>query len=104
MANFRYFLALNGVDENKKGLTLATVHTVKGLEFDIVFLMGMTEGVLPDYRAKKDKELAEEKNNAYVAVTRAKKCIYVTYPKSRIMPWGAIKRQDISRFIKDFSG
>lgn len=102
LANFRYFLALNGVDENKKGLTLATVHTVKGLEFDIVFLMGMTEGVLPDYRAKGDKELAEEKNNAYVAVTRAKKCIYVTYPKSRIMPWGDKKSQYISRFIKDF--
>lgn len=102
LANFRYFLALNGVDENKKGLTLATVHTVKGLEFDIVFLMGMTEGVLPDYRAKKDKELAEEKNNAYVAVTRAKKCIYVTYPKSRIMPWGDRKLQYISQFIRDF--
>jgi DNA helicase II / ATP-dependent DNA helicase PcrA len=102
LANFRYFLALNGIDDNKKGLTLATVHTVKGLEYDIVFLMGMNEGVLPDYRAKNDKALAEERNNAYVAVTRAKKCIYVTYPKSRIMPWGAIKPQAISRFIEHF--
>jgi DNA helicase II / ATP-dependent DNA helicase PcrA len=97
LANFRYFLALNSIDHNKKGLTLAAVHTVKGLEFDIVFLMGMTEGVLPDYRTiGNSKALAEEQNNAYVAVTRAKKCIYVSYPKSRIMPWGAIKPQAIS--------
>ncbi len=102
LANFRYFLALNGIDDNKKGLTLATVHTVKGLEYDIVFLMGMNEGVLPDYRAKNDKALAEERNNAYVAVTRAKKCIYVTYPKSRIMPWGEPKSQIISQFIRYF--
>jgi DNA helicase II / ATP-dependent DNA helicase PcrA len=102
LANFRYFLALNGIDDNKKGLTLATVHTVKGLEYDIVFLMGMNEGVLPDYRAKKDEALAEERNNAYVAVTRAKKCIYVTYPKSRIMPWGGTKSQAISQFIRYF--
>lgn len=103
LANFRYFLALNGIDENKNGLTLATVHTVKGLEYDIVFLMGMNEGVLPDYRAKNDKSAeAEERNNAYVAVTRAKKCIYVTYPKSRIMPWGDKKSQYVSQFIKDF--
>ena len=102
LANFRYFLALNGVDENKKGLTLATVHTVKGLEYDIVFLIGMNDGVLPDYRAKDDKALAKERNNAYVAVTRAKKCIYVTYPKSRIIPWGGVKPQYLSRFVRDF--
>jgi DNA helicase II / ATP-dependent DNA helicase PcrA len=99
LSNFRYFLALNSVDENKQGLALATIHTVKGLEYDIVFLMGMNEGVLPDYRAKDKKALAEERNNAYVAVTRAKKCIYVTYPKSRIMPWGGTKHQIASTFI-----
>ena len=102
LSNFRYFLAMNGIDENKKGLTLATVHTVKGLEYDIVFLMGMNDGVLPDYHAKDKKALAEEQNNAYVAVTRAKKCIYVTYPKSRIMPWGDDKPQYLSRFVRDF--
>jgi len=50
LANFRYFLAMRSIDQNKKGLTLATVHTVKGLEFEIVFLLGMNNGVLPDYR------------------------------------------------------
>lgn len=101
LANFRYFLALNSADENKHGLALATIHTVKGLEYDIVFLMGMNQGVLPDYRAQDEKALAEERNNAYVAVTRAKKCIYVTYPKSRIMPWGGTKQQIVSTFIKE---
>ena len=83
-------------------MTLATVHTVKGLEFDIVFLIGMNQDVLPDYRAKDVKSKTEERNNAYVAITRAKRCIYVTYPKSRCMPWGSSKSQIISEFIKDF--
>lgn len=103
LANFRYFLALKGIKENKKGLTLATVHTVKGLEFDIVFLIGMNQDVLPDYRAKDAKSKTEERNNAYVAITRAKRCIYVTYPKSRYMPWGTTKSQIISEFIKNFT-
>ncbi len=102
LANFRYFLALNSIDEHKEGLTLATVHTVKGLEYDIVFLMGMNEGVLPDFRSKNDKSVEEERNNAYVAVTRAKKCIYVTYPNHKKMSNGSIRAQQISRFIETF--
>jgi len=102
LSNFRYFLALNGLDENKSGLALASVHTVKGLEYDIVFLMGMNNGVLPDYRAKEQKAISEERNNAYVAVTRAKKCIYITYPQTRKMPRGDIRSQNISPFIADF--
>jgi DNA helicase II / ATP-dependent DNA helicase PcrA len=102
LANFRYFLALNSIDAHKEGLTLATIHTVKGLEYDIVFLMGMNEGVLPDFRAKEEKEkINEERNNTYVAVTRAKKCIYVTYPRMKATRWGD-KLQTISRFISDF--
>lgn len=102
LSNFRYFLALNGLDENKNGLALASVHTVKGLEYDIVFLMGMNNGVLPDYRAKDQKAISEERNNAYVAVTRAKKCIYITYPQTRKMPRGDIRSQTVSSFIADF--
>ena len=55
------------------GLTLSVVHTMKGLEKSIVFLMGMCEGVFPDYRAKSPKEIEEERNNAFVAVIRAKR-------------------------------
>lgn len=101
LVNFRYFLALSGAKEHPNQLTLATVHTTKGLEYAIVFLIGMNEGVFPDYRAKTDLALQEERNNAYVAITRAKRCIYITRPKSRIMPWGDPKPQSISRFIKD---
>jgi len=102
LANFRYFLAMKSVDENKKGITLSTIHTVKGLEFEIVFLIGMNNGVLPYYKAETEKEKAEERNNAYVAVTRAKHCIYVTYPNSKMM-WEKPRFQQVSMFIKDFN-
>lgn len=77
---------------------MATVHTVKGLEYEIVFLMGMNEGVFPDYRANTKTKMEEERNNAYVAITRAKRCIYITYPQCRKMPWGE-KDQKISSFL-----
>jgi DNA helicase II / ATP-dependent DNA helicase PcrA len=101
--NFRYFLALNSTKENKEELVLSTVHASKGLEFEIVFLMGMNQGSFPDYRAlqKGEKAIQEERNNAYVAVTRAKRCIYLTYPKSKKMPWGGDKLQEVSCFIKN---
>ena len=101
LAAFRNALALGQLSENSNddGLTLSTVHTMKGLEKDIVFLIGMCEGVFPDYRARTDKELDEERNNAFVAVTRAKRWLYVSYPKQRMMPWGDLRPQQRSRFI-----
>ena len=102
ISNFRQFLAMGVTNANKqKGLTLATVHTVKGLGFDVVFLMGMNEGTFPDYRAKTENLLQEEKNTAYVAITRAKRWLYITYPDSKMMPWGDIKKQTPSRFISN---
>jgi DNA helicase-2/ATP-dependent DNA helicase PcrA len=98
VSNFRYFLALNNTKESKNEITLSTVHTIKGLEFEIVFLLGMNDGVFPDYRAKSEAALKEEKNNLYVAVTRAKRCLYITYPLIKKMPWGE-KQQMISRFM-----
>jgi DNA helicase-2/ATP-dependent DNA helicase PcrA len=100
---FRNALALGQLAESAqgKGITLSTVHTMKGLEKDIVFLIGMVEGVFPDYRAKTAQEIEEEKNSAFVAVTRAKRWLYITYPQKRTMPWGDIRHQTPSRFIKD---
>lgn len=86
-----------------KGLTLSTVHTMKGLEKDIVFLIGMCDGVFPDYRATSQKDLNEEKNNAFVAVTRAKRWLYISYPQYRMMPWGKAKFHQASRFINTLS-
>ncbi|WP_298066443.1 ATP-dependent helicase [uncultured Acinetobacter sp.] len=99
---FRNALALGQLSDHDidGGLTLSTVHTMKGLEKDIVFLIGMCEGVFPDYRAKTAKELEEEKNNAFVAVTRARRWLYMSYPKQRMMPWGDIKFQAESCFIR----
>jgi DNA helicase-2/ATP-dependent DNA helicase PcrA len=85
------------------GITLSTVHTMKGQEFDIVFLMGMDDETFPDYRAIRNNgiELIQEKNNLYVAITRAKRFLYVTWPQKRMMPWGDNKTRRISRFIND---
>jgi DNA helicase-2/ATP-dependent DNA helicase PcrA len=70
------------------------------MEFDVVFLIGMTEGTFPDYRAK-GNALEEESRSAFVAVTRSKRLLYLTYPEKRIMPWGDIKRQQPSRYIRE---
>ncbi|MFN8889060.1 MAG: 3'-5' exonuclease, partial [Cyclobacteriaceae bacterium] len=60
------------------------------------------EGTFPDFRAVNSggEELQQEKNNAYVAFTRAKRFLYVSYPKRRQMPWGDYKVRFISRFLK----
>ncbi|MEQ8706713.1 MAG: ATP-dependent helicase [Phaeodactylibacter sp.] len=103
VSNFRHYLALNSSNDNGNGVTLSTIHASKGLEFEVVILMGLNEGVLPSYRAKTNREIEEERNTAYVAVTRAKKCIHMTYPIERLMPWGDVKKQTPSRFIKNYS-
>lgn len=101
LKSFRNAMTLGKLDSatQGKGLTLSTVHTMKGLEKDIVFLIGMCDGVFPDYRATSQKDLNEETNNAFVAVTRAKRWLYISYPQYRMMPWGSEKHHHISRFI-----
>jgi len=85
------------------GVALLTVHSAKGMEFNVVFVIGMCEGTFPDYRASRAAELAEEKRNAFVAVTRSRRLLYLSYPEQRIMPWGGIKRQAPSRFLEVIS-
>jgi ATP-dependent DNA helicase UvrD/PcrA len=84
------------------GITLSTVHTMKGQEFDIVFVIGMDDETFPDYRAVRSGgiEMTQERNNLYVAFTRAKRFLYVTWPQKRMMPWGNTKTREISRFLK----
>jgi len=97
-------LGLMNISTNKEiGICLSTVHTMKGQESEIVFLIGMDDGTFPDYRAinKGREELQQEKNNTYVAFTRAKRFLYVSYPKKRLMPWGDSKVRTISRFLRD---
>lgn len=102
---FKSALALGLTDNSKNnetGICLSTVHTMKGQESEIVFLIGMDDGTFPDFRAinKSGEELQQEKNNTYVAFTRAKRFLYVSYPKKRLMPWGDYKNRTISRFLK----
>ncbi len=87
------------------GITLSTVHTMKGQEFDIVFVIGMDDETFPDYRAVRNGgvEMTQEKNNLYVAFTRAKRFLYVTWPQKRMMPWKDYKFRKISRFLKVFN-
>lgn len=90
------------INKNDVGVCLSTVHTMKGQESEIVFLIGMDEGTFPDFRAITKEEIQQEKNNAYVAFTRAKRFLFVSYPAKRLMPWGDYKSRSISRFLKVF--
>jgi DNA helicase-2/ATP-dependent DNA helicase PcrA len=96
-------MGLTTPQEEQDGLALATVHSVKGLEYDIVFLTGMVEGTFPDYRAVRvgGKALEEEKNEAFVAMTRAKRFLFITWPEAKYMPWDRSNRvrQSKSRFL-----
>lgn len=85
------------------GVSLLTVHKSKGLEFETTFVIGLNEGVLPDYRSSEDN-ISEEDNNAYVAFSRAKRRCYISALKSRTMPWGSQKPQKISRYIEKVRG
>lgn len=105
LTSFRNLISLGktAATEAHTGISLLTAHMSKGLQYDVVFVMGLCEGVFPDYRAINGgkEQLAQEKNNMYVAVTRAKRLCYMTYPQKRLMPWGNIKSQIPSRYIKD---
>lgn len=87
------------------GVTLSTIHSIKGLEYDIVFVIGLNEGSFPDYRAvrARGKQLDEEKNLTYVALTRAKRFLHLSYPKTKFMPWDKETpyKQNASRYLKD---
>lgn len=103
LASFHNSLSLGQISsyEEKSGVALSTVHTMKGQENDIVFLIGMDDLTFPDYRAvrKGGIELQQEKNDLYVAITRAKRFLYISYPKNREMPWGGIYKRDRSRLL-----
>ncbi len=83
---------------------LLTVHSSKGLEFEVVFIVGMAEGIFPDYRSQgKPTETAEERRNAFVAVTRSRRLLYFSYAKQRRMPWGDIRMSKPSPFLTQVS-
>ncbi len=90
-------------DESEAALTLMTLHTAKGLEFPVVFVVGMEEGLLPhirSIRSEDEEEMAEERRLAYVGITRAKNRLYLVHASQRAM-WGNFELQTPSRFLED---
>ena len=107
VTNFLADLALvsdqDDVDEQAPAVTLMTLHAAKGLEFPVVFLVGMEEGIFPLSRAiMEDDELEEERRLAYVGITRAKKKLYLTNAFSRLL-YGRIQRNQPSRFVEEIN-
>nr|VFK08209.1 MAG: DNA helicase-2 / ATP-dependent DNA helicase PcrA [Candidatus Kentron sp. LPFa]VFK24808.1 MAG: DNA helicase-2 / ATP-dependent DNA helicase PcrA [Candidatus Kentron sp. LPFa] len=99
---FLGYIALGGAQQPKgDGLALLTVHSAKGLEFDVVVVMGMMEGVFHDYRATSQAALEEERRNLFVAVTRSRRLLCFSYADSRVMPWGEEREQRPSRFLNE---
>jgi DNA helicase-2/ATP-dependent DNA helicase PcrA len=79
---------------------LLTVLSSKGLEFGVVFIVGMAEGIFPDYRSQsKPTEMGEERRNAFVGVTRPRRLLYFSYPKQRMMAWGDVRVSKPSLFL-----
>jgi len=103
LASFLTHMALGTMQQPRQdGLALLTVHSSKGLEFDVIFVVGMSDGTFPDYRSNRNtKAKKEEKRSAFVAVTRSKRLLYLSYPESKIMPWGSPRNQTPSPFLKD---
>lgn len=89
------------VEEDAPEVTLMTLHAAKGLEFPVVFLIGMEEGIFPLGRATEDDgELEEERRLAYVGITRAEKELYLTNAQSRML-YGRRQINPASRFITE---
>ncbi|MGN0690479.1 MAG: ATP-dependent helicase [Oscillospiraceae bacterium] len=88
-------------EEQTETVTLMTMHAAKGLEFPVVFVIGMEDGIFPSVRSlNSEEDIEEERRLAYVAITRAKKSLYLTYCAERML-FGQTNRNLVSRFIKE---
>ena len=92
---------LDSIDEEDDFVTLMTLHSAKGLEFPVVFLAGVEEGIFPISRAMLDEnQLEEERRLCYVGMTRAKQILYITYANERTL-YGRRNHAIASRFISE---
>jgi len=92
---------VDNLEEEQDSVTLMTLHSAKGLEFPVVFLVGMEEGIFPGHKSiGEPKELEEERRLCYVGITRAKENLYLTCAKQRTM-FGSTTCNPISRFLKE---
>ncbi len=92
---------IDGMDEEQETVTLMTLHSAKGLEFPVVFLVGMEEGIFPGHKSMAEpKDLEEERRLCYVGITRAKNQLFLTCSKQRTM-FGSTSCNPVSRFLKE---
>ena len=91
---------LDKLNQSDDCVTLMTVHSAKGLEFNNVFLCAMEEGVFPSANAQEEEEIEEERRLAYVGITRARKSLFITACAQR-MVFGSTKYARQSRFIDE---
>ncbi len=86
---------------DQEGVTLMTMHTTKGLEFDRVFVVGLEEGIIPGEKSVEASDIEEERRLFYVAVTRARKELYLSWSRVR-SKWGGMSEKTLpSRFLKE---
>ena len=89
--------------KNNSKIPIITVHQAKGMEFDYVFIAGLMEGLFPSSLAIEEDRLEEESRTFYVAITRAKKKLFLSYKDFNMNNYGKIFEQTISRFINNIS-
>lgn len=87
-------------ESSKNSVTLMTLHAAKGLEFPVVFIVGLEEGLFPSQQADDEKSIEEERRLAYVGMTRAREELYLTYAHSRFT-FGARNYTMPSRFLSE---
>ena len=86
----------------KGAVSLLTVHQAKGLEFRIVFLVGLEKGTFPDFRSERDaRKLEEERRLFYVGITRTKDKLFLSFANSRSDSYGRLWPREPSRFIEE---
>ncbi|MCT3584119.1 DNA helicase PcrA, partial [Levilactobacillus brevis] len=101
LADLALVSAQDDVEEEPAEVTLMTLHAAKGLEFPVIFLMGLEEGIFPLSRAMlEDDELEEERRLAYVGITRAQEKLYLTNAYSRML-YGRRQTNPQSRFVTE---
>jgi DNA helicase-2/ATP-dependent DNA helicase PcrA len=101
LAHISLVADVDNLDEEKNSVVLMTLHSAKGLEFPIVFMIGMEEDIFPGYRSFYSvSELEEERRLCYVGMTRAKEKLYMTYTDTRTL-FGKTTNNLVSRFIKE---
>ncbi len=95
---------LDGLDEEQQKVSLMTLHSAKGLEFPVVFLVGMEQGLLPHNRTLNDSlEIEEERRLCYVGITRAQEQLFLTYTRERRL-WGTRESAVSSQFLQELPG